>query len=138
MKVLGKRENRTEQNRTEGKEKGEGKGKKEEGVVSLEEEEDIKQEKKRRDLCLLPGHESQRAVTLSNDVRLNVSIVVLASPNETSRGLDRKGNHIINQTMFVSDFCRIILLLVVPDKRKKKLEMNKKNEQIDQAKACEE
>lgn len=37
--------------------------------------------------------------TLSNDIRLHVSIVVLASPKKATAPLDTLGNHVINKPM---------------------------------------
>jgi hypothetical protein len=58
------------------------------------------------------GHESEGSVTLSNDVGLDVTIVVLASPNEATLRLDRVGNHIVNESVLVPETKLIELSLV--------------------------
>jgi len=55
------------------------------------------------------GHESKRSETLSNDIRLNISIVVLASPDETTFSFDCLSNHIVNKSMFVINTLSFIL-----------------------------
>ena len=60
-------------------------------------------------------HQSKRTETLSNDIRLHISIVVLASPYEVSTGLDCLGNHIINKSVLVvnSDSLHLVLVLLL-------------------------
>ena len=42
--------------------------------------------------------------TLSQTVRLNVTIIVFASPDKATIRLNHVGNHIIDQTMLIPDF----------------------------------
>jgi len=49
------------------------------------------------------GHQTERAVTLSDDIRLDITVVVLASPDETTFGFNHICDHIINQSVFVPD-----------------------------------
>jgi len=59
------------------------------------------------------GHESKRSESLGNDIRLDISIVVLASPYESSIGLNSVSNHIINESVLVPKSLLFELLLVV-------------------------
>ena len=47
------------------------------------------------------GHETERTKALSNDVRLNVTVVVLASPHDATVSLDNLSDHIINESVLV-------------------------------------
>ena len=47
------------------------------------------------------GHETEGTEALSDDVGLDVTIVVLAGPDEATATLDSLGNNIINKTMLV-------------------------------------
>jgi len=49
------------------------------------------------------GHEAQRSVALSDDIRLDITIVVLASPDEATIRLEHVGDHIVDKSMFVPD-----------------------------------
>lgn len=49
------------------------------------------------------GHESERTETLSNNIRLYVSIIVLAGPDDSSATLKCLSNHIVNKSMLVVD-----------------------------------
>lgn len=62
------------------------------------------------------GHETQRSVALSNDIRLDITIVVLASPDKATIRLEHIGDHIINKSMFIPktgslEFGFIVLLV---------------------------
>lgn len=46
-------------------------------------------------------------------VRLHIPVVVFASPNIPSFGLNAKSDHIINETMFVPEFAGLKLFSVV-------------------------
>lgn len=59
------------------------------------------------------GHESEGSVTLGNNIRLDVTIVVLASPNEATLRLDGVGNHIIDESVLVPETKLIELSLVL-------------------------
>lgn len=54
-------------------------------------------------------------LTLSQDVRLHVSVVVLAGPHESSGGLQDLGHHVVNKAVLVPDFELVELGLVVPE-----------------------
>jgi len=49
------------------------------------------------------GHQTERSVTLSNAIGLDITVVVLASPDESTFRLEHVGNHIIDQSVFVPD-----------------------------------
>ena len=51
----------------------------------------------------LTRHHTQTSKALCEDIRLHVSVVVLASPDEPAGRLDRLRDHIVNQTMLVID-----------------------------------
>jgi len=57
------------------------------------------------------SHETERAETLSDDIGLNISIVVLAGPDDTSFTFDGLSNHIINKSMFIRNSSSGVLLL---------------------------
>ena len=59
------------------------------------------------------GHKTKGSVTLSNDIRLNISIVVLAGPHEPSVGFHGVSNHIIDKSMLVPHVVGLKILLVV-------------------------
>jgi len=48
-----------------------------------------------------PGHHAKGAVALGHGVRLDVSVVVLAGPDEAALALHGLSHHIIDQTMFI-------------------------------------
>lgn len=54
----------------------------------------------------------QRAETLSNGVRLNVTVVVLAGPDEATVGFHGVSDHIVDQTVLVDDASGFELRLV--------------------------
>jgi len=62
------------------------------------------------------GHETKGAVTLSDDIGLNVTIVILAGPDESTLRLDGEGDHVIDQTVLVPETggfeLGLVLLLV--------------------------
>jgi hypothetical protein len=60
-------------------------------------------------------HETERSVSLSDDIRLNIAIVVLASPNEFTTGLKCLSDHVINETMFIPNTSRVKVLFVLPE-----------------------
>jgi hypothetical protein len=57
------------------------------------------------------GHETERTETLSDDVGLNISIVVLAGPDDTSFTFDGLGDHIINKSVFIRNSSSGVFLL---------------------------
>ena len=62
------------------------------------------------------GHETERTEALSDDIGLDISIVVLAGPNETTIALNNLSNDIVDETMFVPEALGLeglkVLLLV--------------------------
>jgi hypothetical protein len=54
------------------------------------------------------------AHTLSDDVRLNVTVIVLAGPHETAIGLKREGDHVVDQAVLVPLLVGLELRLVLP------------------------
>jgi hypothetical protein len=50
------------------------------------------------------GHETQTSVSLSDCVRLNISVIVLAGPDVASFALDHLSNHIVYQSMLIPKF----------------------------------
>lgn len=58
-------------------------------------------------------HEPQTSIPLSHDVRLDISVVVLASPDEASTRLQSLSNHIVDESVFVSQLLFVELWLVI-------------------------
>ncbi len=50
--------------------------------------------------------------TLSEAIRLDISIVIFASPNKSSVTLDHVGDHIIDKSVFIPDFLSFELWFV--------------------------
>ena len=59
------------------------------------------------------GHQTEGAVALSDDIRLDITVVVLAGPDEATAGLDGIGDHIVDETVLVPETSGLELLLVV-------------------------
>ena len=59
------------------------------------------------------GHETQRAVALGNGVGLHVTVVVLAGPDELTRGFEALSDHVVDQPVFIPDACGIEILFVL-------------------------
>ena len=57
------------------------------------------------------GHETKGSEALSNDVGLNISVIVLASPNDTATTLNDLGDKIVNKTVLVEKSGSIELFL---------------------------
>ena len=53
------------------------------------------------------GHQAERTVALRHRVRLHVAVVVLAGPDEAARPLQRRGDHVVDQAVFVGDARRL-------------------------------
>ena len=58
------------------------------------------------------GHETEGAVSLGNDVGLDITIVVLASPDEATAGFDHVGDHVVDKTVLVPETSSLELCLV--------------------------
>jgi hypothetical protein len=58
------------------------------------------------------GHETERAVALSDDIGLHVTIVVRAGPDEATVRLDGVGDHVVDETMLVPETSSLELGLV--------------------------
>ncbi|KAH3668180.1 hypothetical protein OGAPHI_001934 [Ogataea philodendri] len=56
---------------------------------------------------------TERAKTLGNDVRLDVTVVVLQSQHKATLGLDHLGHHIVDQSVLVPDTFGLELRLIV-------------------------
>merc|ERR550539_546232 len=59
------------------------------------------------------GHETKGAVTLSDDIGLDITVVVLAGPDEAAAGLDGVGDHVIDETMLIPKISSLELSSVV-------------------------
>lgn len=57
------------------------------------------------------------ALTLSHNVWLHVSIVILAGPNKSSRRLQDLSHHVVNEPVLVPDLQLVELWLVLPEKQ---------------------
>jgi len=57
------------------------------------------------------GHETEGTVTLSDAVGLDITIVVLASPDEAAVALDHVGDHVVDETVLVDDAGGLVLVL---------------------------
>ena len=49
------------------------------------------------------SHQSQRAVALGDDIRLDVAVVVLAGPDEAAARFETLSDHVVDQTVLVPD-----------------------------------
>ena len=49
------------------------------------------------------GHQAQRAEALRDLVRLDVAVIILAGPDELAAPLERRGDHVVDQPMFIVD-----------------------------------
>ena len=69
------------------------------------------------------SHQTKRAVPLGHNVRLNVAVVVLASPHETAGALETLSNHVVDEAVLVPDAKFLKLSCVLPvDKKKERNE----------------
>lgn len=59
------------------------------------------------------GHQTEGAVTLGNGIGLDITIVVLAGPNETTIGFHHVGNHIVDESVFVPESLGFEFFLVI-------------------------
>jgi hypothetical protein len=55
-----------------------------------------------------------KQLTLSNDIRLNITVVVLAGPHKAAGRFQGLGDHVVNQTVLVPDLLLLKLLYVLP------------------------
>jgi hypothetical protein len=58
-------------------------------------------------------HQSETSISLSNDITLDVSIVVLAGPDESSVALDSISHQIVNESMLIPKPSLLELLLII-------------------------
>lgn len=49
------------------------------------------------------GHQAEGTVALSDDIRLDISVVVFAGPDETARALKTLSDHVVNKAVLVPD-----------------------------------
>lgn len=61
------------------------------------------------------GSHVSKYLTLCEDIRLNISVVVLASPHKGSRRLQHLCDHIVNKPVLIPDLQFVKLRLVVPE-----------------------
>ena len=59
------------------------------------------------------SHKSKRSIPLREHIRLHITIVVLAGPNEVTIGFDHIGDHIIDKSVFIPDLKSIEILFVL-------------------------
>ena len=59
------------------------------------------------------SHQTERTETLSDDIRLDITVVVLACPNESTIGLHSIGDHIIDETVLIPKPSLVESLLVI-------------------------
>lgn len=59
------------------------------------------------------GHQSQGTITLGHTVTLNITIIVLTGPDETSVALHAVGDHVVNEAVLVPDASSLVLGLEV-------------------------
>jgi len=59
------------------------------------------------------GHKTERSITLSNDIRLNITIVVFTGPHEATVGFDSVSNHIIDESMFIPKTSSLELTFII-------------------------
>lgn len=59
------------------------------------------------------GHHSEASEALGQNVGLDVPIIVLARPDETSRRFNRLSDHVVNQAVLVVDSCGLELGFVL-------------------------
>ena len=59
-------------------------------------------------------------LTLSDRIRLDVSIVVLTGPHESSLALEGLGYHVVNKSVLIPDPLGLVLRLVFPARSKGK------------------
>ena len=48
-------------------------------------------------------HQAERAEALRDDVRLHVAVVVLARPHVAAFPLERRGDHVVDETMLIRE-----------------------------------
>lgn len=58
------------------------------------------------------GHETKRAEALSDNVGLDITVVVLEGHDVTTGALDHLGDHVVNETVLVPDLLGLEVLLV--------------------------
>jgi len=67
------------------------------------------------------SHEAKRSISLSDNVRLDVSVVVLASPDETTAAFEDLGDHVVNESVLVvntlldKEFLEVLLIDFMED-----------------------
>ena len=59
------------------------------------------------------GHKTKGAETLRNDIRLDITIVVLAGPNEAATSFDNLGNDVIDKTVLIPKVLSLELVIVL-------------------------
>ena len=59
------------------------------------------------------GHETKGTIALSDDIRLNITVVIFAGPDEATAGLDSVRDEIINEAVLIPEAGSLELSLVV-------------------------
>lgn len=59
------------------------------------------------------SHKTKRTISLSNDIGLDISVVVFAGPDESTVSLEDLGNHVVDESVLVVDALRLVVLLIV-------------------------
>jgi len=59
------------------------------------------------------SHETQRTISLSNDITLNISIVIFAGPYKSTISLKYLSYHIIDKSVFIINSFLLIVFLIV-------------------------
>ena len=59
------------------------------------------------------GHETERSVPLSHNIRLDIAVVVLASPDKFSGRFEGLSDHVVDQAMLVPNAGSIEVFLVL-------------------------
>jgi len=72
-------------------------------------------------------HQSQRSVSLGNNITLHVSVIVFAGPDETAAGFQSLGYHVVDEAMFIPDFLFFELRFVFPIKISGQIKVQKAN-----------
>jgi len=62
-------------------------------------------------------HQTEGTVTLSDDIRLDISVVVFAGPDETARALKTLSDHVVNKAVLVPDAQFLEFRFIVPVKK---------------------
>lgn len=62
------------------------------------------------------SHQAERAVTLGDNVGLDITVVVLGCPDKATVRLERLSDHVVDETVLVPDTSGLVLGLELPEK----------------------